>query len=54
MGYRGPRLHRLRSAGAELIGDLTVSYDLLLRLRLGVAQPATGHATRYAAFGADF
>ena len=49
-----PRLHRLRSAGAELIGDMTVSYDLLLRLRLGVAQPATGHARVYAAFGADF
>jgi len=30
-----PRLHRLRSAGAELIADMTVSYDLLLRLRLG-------------------
>jgi outer membrane protein assembly factor BamA len=48
------RLHRLRSVGAELIGDMTVSYDLLLRLRLGVAQPATGHARLYAAFGADF
>ena len=48
------RLHRLRSAGAELIGDMTVNYDLLLRLRLGVAQPATGHARLYAAFGADF
>lgn len=48
------RLHRLRSAGAELIGDMTVNYDLMLRLRLGVAQPASGHARVYAAFGADF
>jgi outer membrane protein assembly factor BamA len=48
------RLHRLRSVGAELIGDLTVSYDLPLRLRLGVAQPAAGHAQVYVAFGADF
>jgi hypothetical protein len=48
------RLHRLRSVGAELIGDMTVTYDIPLRLRLGVAQPATGHAQVYAAFGADF
>jgi len=48
------RLHRLRSVGAELIGDLTVNYDVPLRLRVGVAQPATGHARLYAAFGADF
>src|SRR2546430_355753 len=33
------RLHRLRSAGVELVADLTVSYDLPLGLRLGLAQP---------------
>jgi len=49
-----PRLHRLRSIGAELISDMTVSYDLPLRVRLGVAQPATGHPRVYAAFAADF
>ena len=48
------RLNRLRSVGAELIGDMTVNYDVPLRLRFGVAQPATGHAQVYAAFGADF
>ncbi len=48
------RLHRLRSLGAELVGDMTISYDLPLRVRLGVAQPATGHAKVYAAFAADF
>ena len=48
------RLHRLRSAGVELVADLTVSYDLPLRVRVGVAQPATGHTSVYGAFGADF
>jgi hypothetical protein len=48
------RLNRLRSVGAELIGDMTVTYDLPLRLRLGVAQPATGNPQVYAAFAADF
>ena len=48
------RLNRLRSVGVELIGDMTVTYDVPLRLRFGVAQPATGHAQLYAAFGADF
>jgi hypothetical protein len=48
------RLHRLRSAGVELIGDVNVTYDLPLRARLGVAQSATGHPQLYAAFGADF
>ena len=48
------RLNRLRSVGAELIGDMTVNYDVPLRVRLGVAQPATGHARVYAAFSADF
>ena len=51
---QGARLHRLRSVGLELIGDLTVSYDLPLRARLGVAQPASGHPTVYGAFAADF
>lgn len=48
------RLHRLRSVGVELVGDLTVSYDLPLRVRVGVAQPATGQTVVYGAFGADF
>jgi hypothetical protein len=48
------RLNRLRSVGAELIGDMTVNYDVPLRLRLGVAQPAAGGPRVYAAFGADF
>ena len=48
------RLHRLRSVGLELVGDLTISYDLPLRVRVGVAQPATGQATVYGGFGADF
>ena len=48
------RLNRLRSVGLELVGDLTISYDLPLRLRVGVAQPATGQATVYGGFGADF
>jgi hypothetical protein len=48
------RLHRLRSVGAELVGDMTISYDLPLRVRVGVAQPATGHTKVYAAFAADF
>src|SRR6266516_1777919 len=49
-----PRLHRLRAVGAELSSDLTISYDLPLRVRLGFAQPATGHTRVYAAFDADF
>ena len=48
------RLHSLRSFGAELVADLTVSYDLPLRVRVGVAQPATGQAQIYGAFAADF
>jgi len=34
-----PQLTRLRAIGAELVGDMTVSYDAPLRLRLGVAGP---------------
>lgn len=49
-----PRLHRLRAAGVELVGDLTVSYDLPVRARVGVAQPATGRPQLYAGLGADF
>ena len=56
-----PRLTRLRSAGLELAGRVTVSYDLPLSVRLGVAQPLaappSGAARRlqvYAAFAADF
>jgi hypothetical protein len=57
------RLHRLRSVGAELVADLTVSYDLPIGLRLGLAQPLTdppggvGGAKRaraYVAVGSDF
>jgi len=48
------RLNRLRSIGVELVSDVTVSYDLPLRVRIGVAQPATGHAQVYGAFAADF
>ncbi|HEV8265069.1 MAG TPA: hypothetical protein VGQ06_08965 [Gemmatimonadales bacterium] len=48
------RLHRLRSAGVELVSDLTLSYDFPLRLRVGVAQPAVGSPQAYAAFTADF
>ena len=56
-----PRLTRLRSVGVELVGDLTVSYDFPLELRLGVAQPLatppSGDARRplvYLALAADF
>ena len=55
------RLHRLRSAGAELVADVTVSYDVPLRLRVGVAEPLAsppGGAARrpqgYVALAADF
>jgi len=51
------RLHRLRSVGLELVGDLTLSYDLPLRVRVGVAQPLTGTSQNpvlYGAFGSDF
>ncbi len=34
-----PQLTRLRSTGLELAGDIAVNYDLLLQLRLGLAQP---------------
>ncbi len=56
-----PRLTRLRSAGLELAGDLAVSYDLLLTVRLGVAtplaEPPSGAARRprvYVALASDF
>jgi hypothetical protein len=48
------QLLRLRSAGVELVGDLTVSYDLPLRVRVGIAQPADRSARVYAAFATDF
>jgi len=54
------RLHRLRSVGAELVADLTVSYDLPLGLRFGVARPLTDlpagrpAARAYVAVGSDF
>jgi hypothetical protein len=56
-----PQLTRLRSAGLELAGDLAVNYDLLLRLRLGLAAPLaappSGRPRRpqvYVAFASDF
>jgi len=56
-----PQLTRLRSAGLELAGDVTVSYDFPLQLRLGVAEPLadppSGGARRlqvYLALASDF
>ena len=56
-----PRLSRLRSAGLELAGRVTLSYDFPLSVRLGVAQPLaappSGAARRpqvYAALASDF
>lgn len=56
-----PRVTRLRSAGLELAADLTVSYDFLLAVRLGVAAPLavppSGAARRprvYVALASDF
>jgi len=56
-----PRLTRLRSAGLELAGDVALSYDFQLAVRLGVAEPLatapSGAARRpqfYAALGSDF
>ena len=48
------RLHRLRSVGLELVGDLTVNYAFPLRVRVGVAQPRGAQRRVYAAFTADF
>ncbi len=55
------RLHRLRSVGVELVADVTVNYDVPLRLRVGVAEPLAsppgGGARRpqgYVALVADF
>jgi hypothetical protein len=60
-GGASPHLTRLRSAGLELAGDLAVNYDLLLRLRLGLAvplaAPPSGRPRRpqvYLAFASDF
>jgi hypothetical protein len=49
-----PRFHRLRSAGVELVGDLTVSYDLPLRVRSGMAWPHGRGPAGYVGFAADF
>jgi len=56
-----PRFTRLRSAGVELAGRVTLSYDFPLSVRLGVAQPLaappSGAARRpqvYAALASDF
>ena len=56
-----PRLTRLRSSGLELAGDVALSYDFRLAVRLGVAEPLatapSGAARRpqlYAALGSDF
>jgi hypothetical protein len=48
------RLHRARSVGLELVGDLTLSYDLPLRFRVGIAQPAERRHRLYGGVGADF
>lgn len=55
------RLTRLRSAGVEVVGDLTFNYDVPLRLRVGLAQPLadppSGRSRRprvYVAFASDF
>jgi len=55
------RLTHLASVGAELVSDVTVSYDFPLRLRLGVAQPLAplpGGGKRmplaYLGFSSDF
>ncbi|HXF95569.1 MAG TPA: hypothetical protein VNI61_05655 [Gemmatimonadales bacterium] len=49
------RFARLRSAGAELVADLTVSYDAHLRLRLGLARPLEARDARaYLVFGSAF
>lgn len=56
-----PRLTRLWSAGLEVAGDVTVSYDFPLSVRLGVAEPLANPPSRvarrlqvYAAFASDF
>ena len=56
-----PRLTRLWSAGAELAANLTVSYDVPLALRIGLAEPMTGPPAGgprrpqvYVAFSSDF
>jgi hypothetical protein len=56
-----PRLAHIASAGAELVSDVTISYDLPLRLRLGVAEPLaplpSGGPRRlqvYLGFSSDF
>ncbi|HYK11154.1 MAG TPA: hypothetical protein VEV39_10165 [Gemmatimonadales bacterium] len=56
-----PQLTRLWSGGAELAANLTVSYDVPLALRLGVAEPMTTppagaqrRAQVYVAFSSDF
>ena len=56
-----PRLTRLWSTGVEVAGDVTVTYDFPLAVRLGVAEPLanppSGVARRpqvYAALSSDF
>src|SRR2546426_587338 len=56
-----PQLTRLRSAGVELAGAVTVTYNLLLQPRLGLAEPlaappsgAAQRASVYFAFASDF
>jgi len=55
------QLARLRSLGAELVGDMTIGYDAPLRLRAGVAMPMAPppsglpqRAVVYVALGASF
>jgi len=56
-----PRLTRLYSTGLEVTGAMTVNYDLLLQLRLGLAEPLAPlpsgrprHVRLYLAFASDF
>ncbi|MGH7548555.1 MAG: hypothetical protein ACREMM_10325, partial [Gemmatimonadales bacterium] len=56
-----PQLTRLASAGLELAGDLTINYDFLVQVRLGLAEPladppsgAARRAQIYLAFASDF
>ena len=56
-----PRLTRLYSTGLELAGAMSVNYDLLLQLRLGLAEPLAPlpsgrprHARVYLALASDF
>jgi hemolysin activation/secretion protein len=48
------RLTRLQSVGAELVGDLTMGYEGLLRVRFGIAKPRELDPRVYLALGSAF